>query len=159
MRVYSMSVTVYSCHLWNTHLLLLEKYPEKQEKKSSKIQIQMDTVRVKNRDKFLLSLHHLLPLPPSRPCCLWCEARWRPVMSLCLFRQSCLKLWCVTRAERYCLRPTSVCRRKASRQCLHLPQEDKGRSERPQHSFITMKPIFLFSRRAFPFLWEVRASS
>lgn len=39
----------------------------------------MDTVRVKNRNKFLLGLHHLLPLPPSRPCCLWCETHNEPL--------------------------------------------------------------------------------
>lgn len=68
--------------------------------------------------------------PAPIPCCLWCEAGWRPIMSLCLFRQSCLKLWCVTRAELYSLRPTSGHGIKASRQCLHLPQEDKGSSEK-----------------------------
>lgn len=112
--------------------------------------IQMDTVRPKNRSKFLQPLHPLLPLPPSRRrclgCCLGCEAGWRPIMSLCLFRQSCLKWWCVTRAELYCLRPASVCRIKASHQCLHLPQEDKGSSERHPNTALPQffSTFFLF---------------
>lgn len=107
---------VYSDHLWKTHLLLLgKKNPQNQERNHLRCsRTQMDAVRVMNRNKFLQSVHHFppLPCPPSRTCFLWCEAGWRPIMSLCLFRQSCLKLWCVTRAELCSLRPTSVCQKK-----------------------------------------------
>lgn len=128
-----------------------QKSKERNPLKCSQIQM----VQAANRNKSLLPLHHhllLLPLPPYRPCCLWCEAGWRPIMSLCLFRQSCLKLWCVTRAELYSLRPTSGRGIKASRQCLHLPQEDKGSSEKhlntalPQWSLDSffLRVLFLF---------------
>lgn len=75
-------------------------------------------------------------------------------MSLCLFCQSRVKLWCVARAELCSPRPVSVCRIKASRRCLRWPLGDEGSSHRPlcdtpPHSFTTMKPLFLMCA------WEI----
>ena len=146
MREYSIqqSVTVYSgriCFFWRN-------IPEGTKRTHLKCsRIQMDTVGVKNRSKFLQTLHHVSPLPPSRPCGHWCEAGWRPIISLCLFRQSCLKLWCVTRAELYS-------------EANFWPQI-KGFSPMSPFAKKRIKAVQkdTFSMHVFSFLWEARAKN